>query len=457
MSRAFTAATLLVLCPAAAWAQDQDRPFQEQERRQAMEKEFVTPPPEVQDFLYDYGGWLRFEFARFGDEPIVDRRTYRFTDLRLWGSAIFQKRYRLYARFQTSYVDFNEGTQFGNDDNDLDLMRVDQAWFDAPFEGALGEGSRVNLRLGRQYLALGTGLLMNSVLDGLSAKLSSGPLQARFVAVQTDPKQDDLDSSRPDAGSSRRLFVGLEAEYRCMDRHRPYAILLLQRDLNDEDPDVAGQDFEYHSVYLAFGIRGELAKSLGYSAELDFETGTSVATGTTDTEKISATAFQLNLDHYVPGPMSPVIYFSYLFGSGDPDRLSPTDTIGGNAAGSTDKGFHAFGFLLTGFSLAPRLSNLHVVRAGALIKPAEGTTWGDHLETGLTFYLFRKAKASGGISDSRAFLDDADVGQEADLFVRWRMYSDLQLALNYGVFLPGDAYDDGSRRDYFSLSATVSF
>ncbi len=457
MHRALIVVALVLASASPALAQVQEKPFLDEERRKAMEKVFENPPPEVQDFLLDYGGWFHFEFTEYDDKPLVDQRTYRFSDLRLWGTALFSKKYRLFARLQTTYTDFNEGDQFGREADDADILRVDQAWFDAPFDGALGSGSLLSVKLGRQYVNFGTGLLLNSVLDGLVVNARSGLWTSRAAVVHTIVSKDDQDATIPDNGNSRRAFAGFQTEYAGFRAARPYGVFLVQRDLNDEDPEVAGQDFEYHSMYLAGGLRGEIVSGLGYTVEADYEIGTSTATGSEETEAIRAFALQANLECYVKTTTSPVLYFGYLFGSGDEDRLSPTDTIGGNVAGSDDTGFNAFGFLLTGYSLSPRLSNLHIVRLGASFKPFEKTTWGTEFDAGFTFYLYRKARSEAGISDPRAYVDDADVGQEVDLFARWRMYSDLQLALSYGLFLPGGAYDEDSRRGFLSVSTTLSF
>ena len=170
-----------------------------------------------------------------------------------------------------------------------------------------------------------------------------------------------------------------------------------------------------------------------------------------------AFAFLLTTDYQFAGPLEPSLRFQYMFASGDSDRTTVTDMAAGNQAGTTDTGFLAFGFVQTGFSLFPRVSNLHLFSFGGSIRPLESVELFHKLEVGLYGYYYRKATASELISDSRAFLPNADIGQELDFVLRWRIFSDLGVSLNYGCFFPGAAYTDRSARHFFSTGFTYSF
>ncbi|MBI3857652.1 MAG: alginate export family protein, partial [Planctomycetes bacterium] len=147
----------------------------------------------------------------------------------------------------------------------------------------------------------------------------------------------------------------------------------------------------------------------------------------------------------------------YMFGSGDSDRTSPTDMAAGNTGGTTDTSFLSFGFVQTGFSLFPRVANIHILRLGGSIRPLESVELFHKMEVGVYGYYYRKAVAQELISDSRAFLNDADIGKEIDIFLRWRIFSDLGFYLNYGRFFPGKAYLDDASRDFVSAGITYSF
>ena len=155
--------------------------------------------------------------------------------------------------------------------------------------------------------------------------------------------------------------------------------------------------------------------------------------------------------------MEPTLLLQYMYGSGDPDRQSTTDALAGNQAGTDDHGFLSFGFVQTGYSLFPRVSNIHILRIGGTLRPLESVDWLHKLQVGVFGYLYRKAQSESPISDSRAFLDDADIGKEVDLTLRWRIYSDLGFSLNYGCFFPGDAYQETKARNFLSLGMTYSF
>src|SRR6185503_10442588 len=237
--------------------------------------------------------------------------------------------------------------------------------------------------------------------------------------------------------------------------HRAYAMFLFEHDLNREQ--VAVQEWDYNANYFGLGARGTVIVGWGYSAEGVLEFGQTASVGTTSNDPILAFAFLLTTDYQFQGPMEPSIRLTYMYGSGDSDRGSPTDMAAGNQAGTTDTSFLSFGFVQTGFSLFPRVSNIHIVRLGGSIRPLESVELLRKFEVGLYGYYYRKANASELISDSRAFLNSADVGKEIDFFLRWRIFSDLGFSLNYGCFFPGKAYLDDSARNFFSAGITYSF
>jgi hypothetical protein len=149
----------------------------------------------------------------------------------------------------------------------------------------------------------------------------------------------------------------------------------------------------------------------------------------------------------------------YLWGSGDADRGSVTNTVGGNASGTDDKGFLAFGYQNAGLALFPRISNLHVFRVGVAASPlTEPSSFGT-LDVALDVFCYRKAKAAGAISDLRADLPNADVGWELDVSVIWRLLSDLLIEARYGRFAPGNAYSSATDevRNFLSVSVTYMF
>ena len=180
------AATLIaVSCSLSLSAQVQDKKFLEEDRRKEMDAALEEEDESLdQPYLWDAGGWLHLQLIDLEDQPTRDRRTFRYADLRLWGEARFEDHYTAYLRVRTAYVDFNEGDQFeGSDDDELRSPHVDQAWIQAGTELPLGHA---DVRVGRQFLTMGSGLLYNSVAYGIMGRykrrLLSTPARRRAPA-----------------------------------------------------------------------------------------------------------------------------------------------------------------------------------------------------------------------------------------------------------------------------------
>ncbi len=446
--------SLVLAAASAVSAQDQNK-LLEEERRKAMDARPRGDEDFRQPLLWDAGGWVHAELITLDDPPEKEERTLRYLDLRLWGELRLDRTYTAYLRVQTDYTDYNSGDQFeGDDDDTFRFLYVDQAWVEADWST-----SDVDfvVRAGRQFVSLGRGLLFNQVAYAGVVDWAQGAWSARLFGAHSIIHDDDIDQSLPNADDSRRFFVGGEVDYALDGNHRAYVLALVERDLNDEDPEAAGQDWGYNATYLGAGVRGALGRDLGYHLEAVYEFGESVAGGSTETEDIQAFSLTALVEYRFAVETSPTVLFEYLYGSGDGDRGSVTDQGAGNAAGTDDEGFLAFGFLQTGYSLFPRVSNIHILRLGGSLRPLEAHDLFRYLEVGVFGYLYRKAESSAPISDPRSFLDDSDVGSEIDLFLRWRITSDVGLGVNFGRFLPGDAYEDTDGRTFFSAGLTYGF
>ena len=445
---------LMLFGAASAHAQDQNK-LLEEERRREMDARRLADDGLHQPLLWDAGGWLHAEFVTLDDPPEKEERTLRYLDLRLWGELRLNRTYTAYLRLQTDYVDFNSGDQFeGGDDNEFRFLYVDQAWVEADWSTP---DTDLVVRAGRQFISLGRGLLFNQVAYGLVGEWAAGPWGVKAFGAHTIIHDDDIDQSLPNHDDSRRAFGAVEVNWAYSGYHRAYALLMLEKDRNDEDPESATQDWTYDAQYLGLGLRGAFFRDLGYHVEAIYQMGESVAAGTTDTEDIQAFSLTALVEYRFQTPTSPAVLLEYLYGSGDADRGSVTDVAAGNQAGTDDDGFLAFGFLQTGYALFPRVSNIHILRLGGSFRPLESSDVGRYLEVGVFGYLYLKDESASPISDPRAFLDDEDVGKEIDLFFRWRVLSDLGVSLNFGRFLPGDAYDDKDGRNFFSAGFTYGF
>jgi len=433
-------------------AQDRQRLIEE-ERRREMDQRPKPDEDMKQPWLWDGGGWLHAEIDQLDDPPFRDTRTNRYVDLRLWGEIRYERIYSVYARIRTDYTDFNSGDQYsGTEDNLFRSPRIDEVYAEADWTD---EGRGFTARAGRAFVSMGSGLLYNDLAYVLQGTYAQDRWAVRSWLGHSIIHQEDIDQSIPHANKSYRGFFGVEGEYLLSGDHRAYGMILVERDFNRDI--IAAQDWTYNANYIGLGARGTIWAGLGYSAELVYEIGQSAAAGGTGLESINAFAGLLTLDYSFQGPMEPLLLLQYLYGSGDSDRSSTTDQAAGNQAGTDDTGFLSFGYVQTGYSLFPRVSNIHILRLGGTIRPLESVEWLHRMQVGVFGYWYRKAQSASPISDSRAYLDSADVGKEVDLTLRWRIYSDLGFSVNYGCFFPGDAYQETKARNFINVGMTYSF
>jgi hypothetical protein len=161
----------------------------------------------------------------------------------------------------------------------------------------------------------------------------------------------------------------------------------------------------------------------------------------------------------VPGRHHGQLIFEFLYATGDDDRLgSPVNTAGGNLAGTTDHGFNAFGFRNTGLAYAPPISNLVMFRLGGRVRPLPDHRCTKHLEIGTDVFFFMKDESRAAGIEAASTNQDMNLGQEVDVFLNWRILSDLLFTVRYGVFFPGSSYTGTrSARHFLFTGITFSF
>lgn len=426
-----------------------------------------------QDVYLDFGGWLRSELLQFSDKPFQKSRGLRFWDFRLWGSARINEIHRFYVRGLMQLNEFNSGDQFGAKEADWRGPNLDQGFYEIDLTEAmkdvgLDDMNRMVARVGRQFFQIGRGITLNTVMDGASVEGQWGYWGFKLLGARNIPSSNDINRSRPDPADSHRFFYGSEIAFLKFPRYRFFGYALFQRDHNYDvagSSNFPGADFDYNSEYWGLGLRSEPISRVSVQAGYILETGRSGgdpnrnAAATANEERIFAQSANVLAQYYPPIPLQPRVSLEYLWGSGDEDRRSVTNTIGGNNPGSVDKGFLPFGYVNTGIALFPRLSNLHIFHAGAAFRPLDGFEYFDSLELGADFFVYIKDKTLGGISDLRADVADRRVGDEIDVSITWRPLSDLLFAVRYGLFSPGAAYSAATdfRRHFLSAGLTYSF
>ncbi len=469
----FLAACLLFLSAAALHAQVQ--PFEEEERRAQLEQERASRLRNevAQNIFFDWGGWTRLSYFNFEEDPDAagvqaNTRNLRDIDVRFYTQFGYKDIHDVYVRMRAEYLDWSEGDNpTGTREDAWERPDIDQAFYTlhidslaCPNKESAARPWHLGATVGRQFIYLGTGMTYQQVNDGVVLSGNWMDLDFMGFAAKTQFPQRNLDRSPQVAENMDRHFFGGQVSYR-FGNHVPYVFGLVQQDYSPERPEVL-QEFDYDSDYFGVGIRGAITPTIGYFGEYVHEWGGSFAdiglAPRNSREDIDADAANCGV-RWLPDVWShPRVEGQWTYGSGDKDRERPSDTTLGNTAGTDDTGFNGFGFVLTGYSLAPRVSNLHIFRAGAAFHPFEKCEALHEFEFGANYYYFIKSNEDGGISDFRATVHDDNVGQEVDLYVNYRALSDLSAQIRYGKFFTGDAYtDDSAERDFFLLSLTVMF
>lgn len=452
--------------PTPARAQPRSEQFLLQQRaiEEQVRSELNTALPADRETDIDWGGWYSFYLFLY-DDGLNSSRTFRQNDLRLWTSASFhQGAHQFYVRGKLQYQDFNSGDSFSGDDNDWVGPNLDRGFYQFDLKRAMQfyRQERIdwnlNLKGGRDYVQFGTGYALSTPLDHVLATLELGDWRVQGLAGAAIGSTDNIDASHPDNSNSDRNFWGAQVVYTGFEKHKPFVYWFLNEDQLREKPISLFQNWDYDSWYVGFGSDGELLRNLRYATEWVFEGGDTYGNGRwMKRDDIQAWAWDINLTYLSQLPMRPRITGEYMFASGDADRrFSPTDSVGGNERGD-DQSFSAFGYRDTGLSLTPRLSNLHIWRAGVAFTPFEKIEALRNLELGTDWFLYCKNRRTGAISDPTADVGSNFVGWEMDYFANWRITSDVSWTTRFGTFFPGASFSDQTTRTFWMTGITWSF
>lgn len=459
--------SLVMAAASTAWAFEDG--LVERQQRQYMERlreQLDRPPDQLEDRLgVDWGGWLNFSLNMFEDAT-DEGRVLRRSDMYLWGRAVVDKSHEFYARMRLSFMDWNTGDSPDHKDDDWEGPKLDRLFWRYDHREAvrkrdgLGIPWTVGAKVGRQYVEWGTGLALSMPMDAVQIWGEYNDLELTWLFGHPIESWDSFDRSPGVSDSTKRDFYGLQFVYKGIPNHEPFAYYLWQQDHTDEDPEISGQEYDYDSEYLGFGSRGRLCiPNLYYQTEFVFERGRSYGVGmTTNPDHIHAFAFDTQVNYVIESKHQPILTFEYLFASGDDDRTSPTDTANGNLAGTSDHGYNGFGFRNTGMAFAPPLSNLQMIRLGGNFRPLPEHPCFRDMTLGADAYYFLKHENKGGGPEARASNTDANLGQEIDIYMNWRVRSDILWTVRYGAFFPGDAFTGTrSSRNFFFTGVSFSF
>ena len=429
-----------------------------------------TDIPAGQRYLFDYGGFVTFNYLGL-DDPDGEHRVLRETDFIPYARLNIDGVHELFARGIIGWRDFNEGDDFdfrGDEPVDGDLDRGYYRFDLQRAQGAYGGGPgdfRFTFQGGRDLAYWANGLVLGRVLDGVVVTLGYDRLTFEALAGVTPVRTVDFDPTRPNFDhNTRRGFFGgmLSAE---VGSHRPFVYGLYQKDWNEDDESVTGlieTEFEYDSAYIGVGSAGAIGDRLRYGVEVAYEFGKGLSNSfeiapggalqpiDQSDDDISAWAFNVKLDYLVNDPWQTRLSTELTVASGDDDRGTTSATFNGNRAGTTDKAFNSFGLLNTGLAFAPEVSNIMAYRIGAATFPLPDHGVFRRMQVGVDVFVFGKYDEDAPIDEPTG--GERYLGWETDVYLNWQITSDVTLALRYGAFYPNDDnfFTDDTRHFLFA-------
>ena len=442
--------------------------FIENQLRPLIAPEFQKPTGEDR-LLINHGAVLRSLTAWYEDHGTAlslpqESRALHIAEIRPWASLTYGNIHRGFFRGQLGYLTFNDGDQYGTRDRDTQGPYVDLAYYEFDVDAAMQQAGidqlddfSGDLTIGRQFLYLGQGITFGLTTDAVSFDWSHGDWGGLAFGSQAVDRNVNFNGfPNPLAYQlDRRRFYGGQLEYQGWDRRELYSYVLAQWDNSSR---LSASETAYDSIYWGVGTAGEMLfgepgqeigiPNLRYHSEFVLQRGDHQ--DFTEKDDIEAWAVDAGLDYFWTTPMKPRVGFTYAKASGDKTRVgSPLPNAGLNAPGTTDDTFIGFGYMNTGVSFQPSLSNLEFVRFSAALRPFDDADSPSYqgIEVGTSAYLYWRPAPSAGVSDVRADTNDDYLGYECDLHVNWRMSSDLFLLVNYGVFVPHDgSFSPGNER-----------
>jgi len=298
------------------------------------------------------------------------------------------------------------------------------------------------LKLGRQYLHYGRGLIISSVeqeynYDAARLVLDYYPLTIDIVGAELVNNQT-FGATSSHAGSADLLFINARYEL----------------------SDSAIKDVEAYFGWVAQGSSGPISSTrvppiasnsespmiIGLRTDMNLTEGLNTwiegayelgQDGTADGNKISAWLVNAGGRFAIKNvQLAPVLNANYIFATG-----------GGEHGRNTFRPWFDYADGYNGYLFAPALANIHIFNLGASIKPYENTT------LSLQGYYYMKVDKDTAVG-SNANVDfgglgyvpkanSSDVGWEIDSILGYDYSKDVRLQLVYGMFIPEGAFHNG--------------
>ncbi len=419
----------------------------------------------------EVGGFTSITGVWLNDSDGNGRRLWQ-PETTVFGRASLDGAHTVFARARFAYRAFSEGDSFDGRGDRWDQPFLDRYWYEFDYRRAtnnLGGPDSVNLnvRAGRQFVDWGASLVLSEVLFAVRPTLEFGSgFRLEGLAGITPDRTVDFDASRTDFDDrTRRGYYGGRAVATLADSTEVYASYIYMADYYNRTVSrspivLTDVNFNYETSYVSVGGGGAVEPGFLWQVEGTGQFGQSTSDplrGLQTTDNVRAFAARALMQYVMSDANATRLSAEALLATGDPDRLATTDTVGGNAPGTTDRAFNSLGYANTGLAFGAALSNLISLRLGASTHPFGGPQPTSEFQVGVDGFVFLKEDSDGPI-DEFTISGKRFLGGEVDLYANWRLTSDLAINLRYGVFLPGEAIGGTKAARHFVLiGAVLSF
>ncbi len=421
--------------------------------------------------FFDVGGNLSFQSVFLKDQD-ANSRTLLQSTATLYARGSINGAHTAFARATFAYRAFSEGDSFDGRGDRLAEPIPDRYWYEFDLRNALAAGNappidgNFNIRVGRQFIDWGAGLALSETLYAARPTLElSKNLRIEGLAGITPDHTVDFDASRVDYDEkTRRTYFGARVVAKDAAANEYYAFYLYSGDNYNRTESRApivftDAKFDHASNFLGLGTNLTIGDDLQVLFEAVAQLGTNYSDplrGTQTREDVKAGATRAQFAYLLRDATRSRIELEFLAGTGDDDRLSSTDTVGGNAPGTTDHAFNTLGFANTGLAFGGSLNNLWSTRLGYSCEPFPDLGPISAIQVGIDGFIFSKISAAAPIDELTN--QSKFLGGEVDLFLNYRINSDLSFSARYGIFLPGEAIAGSHHaRDFALFSIVLSF
>jgi len=418
----------------------------------------------------DYGGsvgWSYLSLNQAGGNSVALKQP----DVTAYARATLDGAQTFFVRADFTYQNFSPGDSFDGRGSEWVVPSLDRYWYEFDLRKAMDAYQKesidwnFNIRAGRIFADWGASLAFSEALYGGVMELEIDPRnRIRGIVGLTPDHTADFDSSRQNYDTvTRRFYYGAMLSHTFERGDEVYAYWLGMGDHsafgNSTVGGLTGISFEREGAYVGVGGSGSLSQQWLYLWEAVYLYGSSASDplqGPQQSDDLSAWAGRAQATYVFGDDADSRLQFELLIASGDSDRLSSTNTVGGNTPGTADHGFVALGYAFNGVAFAPAFSNLVTFRAGAASFPFRTSSTFRELQVGTDLILSFKYDSYGGIDEPTN--NSTFLGFEADLYANWRITSDLAITARYGAFFPGSAIPQPDNiRNFIYAGVTLTF